>query len=104
MATQAAQCGHLELIKWLCGGEGGFEMDERVMEWAAKSGNLEFVQWLRGESCPWDFNTCYYAVDRGHVEVLRWARENGCPWTAGTRDRAAQRLGYTDGFGNLVEV
>ena len=39
---------------------------------------------------------------QGHVEVLRWARENGCLWTAGTRDRAAEKLGYTDDFGNLI--
>ena len=36
------------------------------------------------------------------MEVLRWARENGCSWHAGTRDKAAAKLGYTDDFGNLV--
>ena len=100
MATMAAQYGHLELVKWLCG-EGGFAMDEGVMRYAAVSGNLELVQWLRGEGCPWDHNTCYLAVYDGHVEVLRWARENGCPWDAETRDKAAAELGYTDDFGNL---
>ena len=101
MARIAARYGHLELVKWLCG-EGGFAMDEDVMEYAARSGNLELVQWLRGEGCPWDHNTGLWAVAKGHVEVLHWARENGCPWTAATRDRAAQELGYTD-FGNLVD-
>ena len=28
--------------------------------------------------------------------------KNGCPWTAGTRDLAAVKLGYTDDLGNLV--
>ena len=101
MAHAAARYRHLELMKWLCG-EGGFTMVERVMGWAAGSGNLELIQWLRGEGCPWDYWTCYYAVDNGHVEVLRWARENGCPWHAETRDRAAAKFGYTDDFGNLV--
>ena len=36
--------------------------------------------------------------------MLRWARENGCPWDDYTRDRAARELGYTDDFGNLVDV
>ena len=89
----------MELVEWLCR-EGGFAMDGRVMEWAARSGNLELVQWLRGEGCPWSYLTCIYAIDQGHVEMLRWARENGAPMTAATRDLAAAKLGYTDGFGN----
>ena len=100
MAMAAAGGGHLELVKWLCG-EGCFVMNEKVMMLAAQSGNLELVRWLRGEGCPWDYETCYWAVDEGHVEVLRWARANGCPWYASTRDRAAAELGYTDNLGNL---
>ena len=102
MAHPAAQYGHTELVKWLCG-EGGFAMDEYVMRCAVTSGNLQLVQWLRGEGCPWDSLTCYDAVNKGHVEVLRWARENGCPWTAEDRDKAAAELGYTDDFGHLVD-
>ena len=102
MAWAAAFHGRLELVEWLCG-EGGFAMDESVMEMAARSGNLELVQWLRGEGCPWDHWTCSLAVENGHVELLRWARENGCPWIAHTRDWAAAKLGYTDDLGNLVD-
>ena len=93
---------HGELVKWLCG-EGGFAMDEGVMMQAALSGNLELVHWLWGEGCPWDEITCELAVEFGHVEVLRWVRENSAPWTPFDRDRAAEELGYTDDFGNLVE-
>ena len=101
MAKIAARYGQAELVKWLCG-EGGFEMDEEVMWQAAHGGNLELVRWLRGEGCPWDWITCYRAVQQGHEEVLRWARENGCPWAAYTRDQAGAELGYTDDFGNVV--
>ena len=101
MAYVAARYGHRELVQWLCG-EEGFAMDEMVMWKAAYSGNLELVRWLRGEGCPWNYWTCLYAVEQGHVEVLRWARENGCSWHAGTRDKAAAKLRYTDDFGNLV--
>ena len=101
MARVAAMYGHRELVQWLCG-EGGFAMDERLMQCAAFRGNLQLVQWLRGEGCPWDRWTCQNAVDWGHVEVLRWARENGAPWRAFVRDEAAQKLGYTDELGNLV--
>ena len=102
MAKEAADYGHLELTKWLCG-EGGFAMDKTLMWRAARSGKLELMQWLRGEGCPWDTSTCHTAVVRGHVEVLRWVRENGCPWDAQTCWRAAEELGYTDDFGNLVD-
>ena len=101
LAHEAAGDGHFELVKWLCR-EGGFAMDELVMEYAAIGGNLEVVQWLRGEGCPWSWMTCFYTVQYGHVEVLRWARENCCPWDDYTRDWAADKLGYTDDFGNLV--
>ena len=101
MAHAAAEHGHLELMKWLCG-EGGFAMDEVMMRYAAGSGNLELVRWLRGEGCAWDRWTCLYAVGQGHMEVLRWARENGCNWDADTRD-VAKDLGYTDDLGNLVQ-
>ena len=87
-------------------------MDEKVMTNAAFSGNLQLVQWLRGEGCPWNWKTCYAAVEscrilvgasqQPHVEVLRWAREHGCPWMDFVRDRAAAWLGYTDDFGNVV--
>ena len=101
IAWDAAEYGHTELVEWLCG-EGGFAMDEDVMEYAARSGNLELVKSLRAAGCLWDHFTCSGAVDKGHVEVLRWARENGCPWTTDWRDWAATRLGYTDDFGSLV--
>ena len=99
MGFVAAQYGHLEMVKWLCG-EGGFAMDETVIGNAAWSGNLQLVQWLRGEGCPWNSMTCSHAVYRGHAEMLRWIRANGAPWRAGTRDQAAAKLGYTDNFGN----
>ena len=103
MATVAAAYEHLELVKWLCG-EGGFATDEYVMRQAARTGNLELVQWLRGEGCPCSWETCIYAVTNGHVEMLRWARENGCPWDAWMRDKAAEKLGYTDDLGNLFDA
>ena len=127
MAEAAARFGHLELVKWLCK-ERDFPMDKNVMDWAASGGHLETVQWLRSEGCawgvstcaeaargqlqtlqwlraegcPWNTFTCHWAVVFSQVEVLRWARENGAPWTAEARDRAAEKFGYTDDFGNVV--
>ena len=96
----AAGSGNLELVQWLRG--EGCDWSAGACNGAASAGRLEILQWLRANGCPWSCNTCYWAVDNGHVEVLRWARANDCPWTARTRDKAAEELGYTDGFGNLV--
>ena len=49
-------------------------------------------------------HTCKHAIKQGHMEVLRWARQNGRPWRAVDRDRAAAELGYTDDFGNVVDI
>ena len=103
MAAVTACFGHMELVRWLIQ-EQGFAMDRNVMGYAAGSGNLELVQGLRGEGCPWDWLTCASAVHHGHFEVLRWARENGCPWLDLTRGKAAAKFGYTDVFGNLVDL
>ena len=103
LIDHAASSGNLELKQWLWV-EGHCALDDIEMDEAAGSGNLELAQWLRGKGCSWNLDTCFCAVDGGHVEVLRWARENGCPWDAGTRDRAAKELGYTDNFGNLFFV
>ena len=131
MVHLAARHGHRELVQWLCG-EGGFKMDVRVMweaaeyghrelvQWVrreqgfaldgmvmervARAGDLEMVQWLRGQGCLWNNNTCYEAVSGSHWEVLRWVRENGCPWSEFIRELAAEQLGYTDDFDNLVDM
>jgi len=95
----AAFNGHLETLRWAR--ENGCHWSPRTCSQASEGGHLEILQWLRAEGCPWNFITCHWAVDRGHVEVLRWARANGCLWRAATRDEAAQKLGYTDDFGNL---
>jgi len=58
---------------------------------------------VRANGCPWDGRTCLQAVHFGHVEVLRWARENGCPWYAWVRDKAYDKLGYSDDLGNLTD-
>ena len=98
----AANSGNPELVQWLRG--EGCPWDEDACMAAVRGRHLEVLKWLRTNGCPWDAGTCYGAVEQGHVEVLRWARENGCEWDAETRDRAAAELGYTDDFGNLVEV
>ena len=95
----AATSGNLELMKWLRG--EGAEWDESACAYAALTGHLHVLQWLRGKGCAWNGATCHVAVNHGQVEVLRWARENGCEWSAYDRDRAYEKLGYTDDFGNL---
>ena len=122
----AARLGHLEVLRWARDNGGKLTEDlcmevafeghlvalqnlravgcpwgAKVCHTAANRGQLEILKWLRGNGCPWDVMTCFGAVTKGHVEVLRWARENGAPWNTWTRVWAAEKLGYTDDFGNL---
>ena len=46
MAEVAAEYGHLELVKWLCG-EWGFQISWMVTLAAARGGNQELAEWLR---------------------------------------------------------
>ena len=104
--TNAASGGHLEVLRWAR--EHGCYWDESACAEAAKGGHLKVLQWLRANGCPWDewTSSAVFGADGCGTEgreVLRWARENGCPWTAYNRDRAAERFGYTDDLGNLVD-
>ena len=54
------------------------------------------LKWAREHGCPWDEETCGYAVMRGHFEVLKWARENGCPWDEETCRYASSTMGYVE--------
>ena len=109
--ANAAQCGHLDILQYLF--QRGIENDpvflereekkaKEVCNFAAGAGELEALQLARANDCPWDWRCAAWAVNNGHVKVLRWARENGCEWTAEIQDQAAEKLGYTDNFGNLV--
>ena len=46
---------------------------------AAEGGHLEVLKWLRAEGCPWDEDACTEAAWYGRLEVLKWLRDNGCP-------------------------
>lgn len=86
--TAAALGGRLHVLSWLANVSG------KLCPWdgcataaaAASGGWLETLQWLRGQGCPWDWRTCFYARMNGRLEVLRWARENGCPEITHPRD------------------
>ena len=99
--ASAARGGKLATLQWLRA--TGCPWDLETCWEAAANGHLDVLRWAREHGAEWDWTTCEAAVEYGHVETLRWARENGCPWDAETRDEAAEKLGYTDDFGNLVD-
>ena len=97
--SSAALEGHMETLRWARA--QGCDWDASTPINAAWAGELEILQWSMVEGCPINEGAGQHAAEQGHVEVLRWLRERGCPWTAATRDLAAEKLGYTDDFGNL---
>ena len=68
---------HLELLKYII---MFYQMHPNIIKIAAKKGHLEIIKWARQNGCPWDSDTCTYAVQSGNLEIIKWVHENGCPW------------------------
>ena len=97
MAHVAAGFGHFELVQGLCGDEGSFAYDGRVLQWAAFSGNLALVAWLLEQihqgALFYDDEgqgACAFAARGGHLEVLKWLRGDGFEWCNRTCRNAVQ--------------
>lgn len=39
---------------------------------------LDTLKWLRQQSCPWNHQTCYDAINHYNYDAFIWARNNGC--------------------------
>jgi hypothetical protein len=70
---------YLEILKWAR--ENGCEWDFHTGE-AAQYGHLEVIKRARdnGNGRVWDNRICNNAAKGGQLEVLKWAKENDCLW------------------------
>jgi len=75
---RAAQCGHLEMLKWMA--ENGYKFAADALTEAAKGGHLECVVYLRERGCKMTPNVSKVTVNFAQIHVLRWAIENSCKW------------------------
>lgn len=79
---EAAQGGHVSIIKWLYS-HGYFprynESDEvEILSVAvARYGHVDILQWLLTNGFPWDVRTYSTAATRGHLHILQWLHSNG---------------------------
>lgn len=76
----AAQAGHLNVLKWL----HDHKVQDSVSEWAvmaaAKNGHWQVMQWLLAIYPDGQFDPPYTeAVSHGHVDTVRWIVES-YPW------------------------
>ena len=81
----AAECGHLECLKWLfhalrhrsfesvCESEGRF-----FYRHAAMGGHLEICTWLLENGAQLTSDTFRHIIQVGNVEVIEWCTQNGC--------------------------
>ena len=55
---------------------------------AAENGHLDMLKWARRQFplCPWDWQTTAMAAEKGHLDVLMWAHKHGCPSHAKMRN------------------
>ena len=58
---------------------------------AAQNGHLELLKYLQSASCPWDYRTTRAAAERGDLTMLAWLRQEHttgttgrCPWNSDT--------------------
>lgn len=69
---QAAFCGRLEIVKYVCKhGDPDEFWTGKEMQDAAWSGHLEIVQWLNEHGFGGDVNADYAAIN-GHFEVVKY--------------------------------
>jgi hypothetical protein len=75
---RAAQCGHLEMLKWMA--ENGYKFAADALTEAAKGGHLECVVYLRERGCKMTPTVSKAVLDHANMHMLRWVIENGCNW------------------------
>jgi len=105
----AAQCGHLEVLKWMYSecyplgiyAHGYYAIINghlNIVKWletkyllrlessdlchlAAKHNQLNILIWLRTQNPPyyWDRLTCLNAAENGHLEILKWSINKNAP-------------------------
>ncbi|WZN65524.1 putative ankyrin repeat protein [Chloropicon roscoffensis] len=91
ICDQSALHGHIHVLEWLRW-ERGAPLRPSTCASAAAGGHLEVLKWLVNVAqCPFDVNTCVAAAKAGHLDVLKWARANGAPWDENVTTAAAYK-------------
>jgi Ankyrin repeats (3 copies) len=89
--TQAAQSGHLNLIKWMMADEPFKSSYNNNVSWnlhgmmnsAALGGRFDVMQWLRTEhDVQYSASALTSAAEHDHLDVIQHLRSEGCPWDA----------------------
>ncbi len=102
VCINAAQNGHLHILKWLY--ENGY-LESNVFYYALWGGHLSILEWIKEIDyispafcwcISWNYkDTCSIAAINGYLDILQWAHKNGCYWDAKTCSSAA-RYGYLE--------
>jgi len=84
-ASYAAHNGHLHILEYLV--ERKFDKyEEDACEFAAKFGHLNCLKYLRETAkAPWDDWSVYFAHKNNHPECLQYLLDNNCPLPYGWR-------------------
>lgn len=89
--VNAAQGGHLDVLKFLVAEGCPFNRDE-ICDQSALHGHIHVLEWLRWErGAPLQPSTCASAAAGGHLEVLKWlVNVAQCPFDVNTCVAAAK--------------
>jgi len=56
---------------------------------AAECNHLEVLKWALNNRCPVSADACAMAARGGYFEMLKYLREKGCPWAGSTSGHLA---------------
>ena len=79
--TNAAENGHLEVLKYLRE-EAEAAWDLRTATWAAENGHLHILEYLfERKYDKFNMHTCWFAANNGHLDCLKYLHETAkAPW------------------------
>ena len=83
-ADWAAERGHLHILKYLF--ESNYNQFEYACEDAAKNGHLDCLRYLHETAkAPWDYRAVRYAHENNQTDCVHYLLDNNCPLPPGWR-------------------
>ena len=98
-ASEAAQHGHLDALKFLLASGHTRHNEEWIQYLACKGGHLPILQWFFAKGIPFGDTVVFVAATRGDLAILEWLRSCGLQFSTGDFEcalRSATKRGRVD--------
>ena len=98
-ASEAAQHGHLDALKFLLASGHTRHNEEWIQYLACKGGHLPILQWFFAKGIPFGDTVVFVAASTGDLAILAWMRSCGLQFSTGDLEfalRSATKRGRVD--------